>query len=134
MIGRAARLAGLGLAGVLVAIALSMSAAGPGRSMEIRGAARGLPSGVPATAIASRGDCLDPQRNARVLATAPVDRQGGFHLVVDRAPAGVGAVCVVAGDQGGIARLPVSAGAEGRLAVVVDVGPMIAPAPRDSRR
>jgi hypothetical protein len=111
--------------GVALAVLLSIVLGRPGPAVTIRGQARGLPPGVPARAVATRGDCLDPQRPARPLAEAALTPSGAFRLDVVRAPAGIGAVCVFAGSRAGVSRLP-----PGPLvgSVTVTLGPAAPPA------
>ncbi len=121
---------GLGLwatAGLVGAVLLSRFAGGPGAQIELHGTVIGLPPGAVGTVVASRGDCLDLQRNPRVLAHGTVEPGGRFRLVA-LAPAGVGAVCVLAGPLGGITRLP--AQREAPPALTVTLGPILRPGAR----
>ena len=75
-----------------VAARLLVVWSGPGEDVEIRGRVLGA-AGSRVAVVASRGDCLDPQRDSRVVASGWADERGTFLLVAPRASAGIGAVC-----------------------------------------
>ena len=80
-------------AGAALAVVTLVALGGDGGAATLEGRVLGASTGSSVLVVATRNDCLDPDRRPRELARLLVDGSGPFQLDVAEVGAGVGWLC-----------------------------------------